>query len=59
MTLVFGVAGAGAGGPAAVPGRSPVLTFVILGVIVVLGLSMLGVVIANNTLGGRRRKRKG
>lgn len=39
--------------------RSGVLTFVILGAIVMLALIMLGAVIANNTLAGRRRKRKG
>ena len=39
--------------------RSGALTLVILGVIVVLGMIMLGAVIANNTLAGRRRKRKG
>ena len=59
MALVFGLVALGAVVLLVMQVRSGGLALIILGAIVVLGMILLGAVIANNTLAGRRRKRKG
>ena len=59
MALVFGLVALGAVALLVMQVKSGGLALVILGAIVVLGMILLGAVIANNTLAGRRRKRKG